>query len=82
MVKIDLVHVAMLQINGQTAEVDMRDDICKPLWLHHDEAMARLGIRLYQGECEINDDEVATIRKIIAPMSWVARDAIEKQLSR
>ena len=82
MAKIDLSKVAMLQMNGETAEVDMREDVCKPLWLHHDEPMARLGMRLYQGPTELTDDEAAEIRKIIAPWSWVARDAIEKQLAK
>ena len=56
--------------------------ICKPLWLHHEEKMARLGVRLFNGECEISNDEAAEIRKIIEPWSWVARDAIEKQLTK
>lgn len=81
MPKINLKKVEMLQMDGQMKPVDMRDDICKPLWLHHDEPMARLGVRLYNGECEISDDEEKTIRELIAQMPWVARDAIEKQLN-
>jgi len=72
----------MMQMDGSIKPVDMREDICKPLWLHHEEKMARLGVRLYNGECEISDDEAAEIRKIIEPWSWVARDAIEKQLAK
>ena len=82
MPKINLKEVEMLQMDGQMKPVDMREDICKPLWLHHDEPMARLGVRLFNGECEISDDEAAEIRKIIEPWSWVARDAIEKQLAK
>ena len=81
MPKINLKEVEMLQMDGSTKTVDMRDDICKPLWLHHEEKMARLGVRLYNGECEISDDEAKTIRDLITQMPWVARDAIEKQLS-
>lgn len=81
MPKINLKEVEMLQMDGSIKPVDMRDDICKPLWLHHDEPMARLGVRLYNGECEISDEEGKTIREIIAQMPWVARDAIEKQLN-
>lgn len=82
MPKINLKEVEMLQIDGSIKPVDMREDICKPLWLHHEEKMARLGVRLFNGECEISDDEAAEIRKIIEPWSWVARDAIEKQLAK
>ena len=82
MPKINLKEVEMLQMDGQMKPVDMREDICKPLWLHHDEPMARLGVRLFNGECEVSDDEAAEIRKIIEPWSWVARDAIEKQLAK
>lgn len=82
MPKINLKEVEMMQIDGSIKPVDMREDICKPLWLHHEEKMARLGVRLFNGECEISDDEAAEIRKIIEPWSWVARDAIEKQLAK
>ena len=82
MPKINLKEVEMMQMDGSTKPVDMREDICKPLWLHHDEPVARLGVRLFNGECEISDDEAAEIRKIIEPWSWVARDAIEKQLAK
>ena len=82
MPKINLKEVELMQMDGSIKPVDMREDICKPLWLHHEEKMARLGVRLFNGECEISDDEAAEIRKIIEPWSWVARDAIEKQLSK
>ena len=82
MPKINLKEVELMQMDGSIKPVDMREDICKPLWLHHDEPMARLGVRLFNGECEISDDEAAEIRKIIGPWSWVARDAIEKQLAK
>ena len=82
MPKINLKEVELMQMDGSIKPVDMREDICKPLWLHHEEKMARLGVRLYNGECEISDDEAAEIRKIIEPWSWVARDAIEKQLAK
>jgi hypothetical protein len=82
MPKINLKEVELMQMDGSIKPVDMREDICKPLWLHHDEPMARLGVRLYNGECEISNDEAAEIRKIIEPWSWVARDAIEKQLAK
>ena len=82
MPKINLKEVELMQMDGSIKPVDMREDICKPLWLHHEEPMARLGVRLFNGECEISDDEAAEIRKIIEPWSWVARDAIEKQLAK
>jgi hypothetical protein len=82
MPKINLKEVELMQMDGSIKPVDMREDVCKPLWLHHDEPMARLGVRLFNGECEISNDEAAEIRKIIEPWSWVARDAIEKQLAK
>ena len=82
MPKINLKEVELMQMDGSIKPVDMREDICKPLWLHHEEKMARLGVRLFNGECEISNDEAAEIRKIIEPWSWVARDAIEKQLAK
>ena len=82
MPKINLKEVELMQMDGSIKPVDMREDVCKPLWLHHDEPMARLGVRLFNGECEISDDEAAEIRKIVEPWSWVARDAIEKQLAK
>ena len=82
MPKINLKEVELMQMDGSIKPVDMREDVCKPLWLHHEEKMARLGVRLYNGECEISDDEAAEIRKIIESWSWVARDAIEKQLAK
>ena len=82
MPKINLKEVELMQMDGSIKPVDMREDICKPLWLHHEEKMARLGVQLFNGECEISDDEAAEIRKIIEPWSWVARDAIEKQLAK
>jgi hypothetical protein len=50
--------------------------------LHHDEDKVQLALRLYQGECEVSPDEEKTLRELIEPWSWVARSAIEKQLSR
>lgn len=35
MPKINLKEVELMQMDGQMKPVDMREDICKPLWLHH-----------------------------------------------
>ena len=82
MPKINLKEVEMLQMDGNTKIVDMREEICKPLWLHLEEKMVRLGVRLYNGETELSEEEVKTVRNLISGMPWVARDAIEKQLSK
>ena len=69
-------------MDGSMQTVDMREELCKPLWLHHDEEMVMLGQRLWQGECELSPDEEQTIRDIIQPWAWVARNAIERQMAR
>lgn len=81
MPKLNLKEVDILQMDGKYKKIDLRDDICKPFWLHHDESMSRLGMKMYQGECELTGDEVAEVRKAIAQEPWVVREAIEKQLA-
>ena len=68
-------------MDGSMQPTDIRKDVCQPLWLDHDKEMVMLGQRLYQGECELTDDEVAIIRKLSASWPWITRDAIERQLS-
>ena len=80
MAKVNLKAVEVLQLDGSYQTVDMREEACKPLWLHHDEDKVQLALRLYQGECEVSPDEEKTLRELIEPWSWVARDAIERQL--
>lgn len=81
MAKVNFKEVEVLQMDGSYQTVDMREEACKPLWLHHDEPMVQLALRLYQGETEVTPDEVQALRELIQPWSWVARSAIEKQLS-
>jgi hypothetical protein len=81
MAKVNLKAVEVLQLDGSYQTVDMREEVCKPLWLHHDEDKVHLALRLYQGECELSPDEEQAIRELIQPWSWVARSAIEKQLT-
>ena len=81
MAKINLQAVEVLQMDGSYQTVDMREEACKPLWLHHDEDKVQLALRLYQGECEVSPDEEKTLLELIEPWSWVARSAIEKQLA-
>ena len=81
MAKVNLKAVEVLQMDGSYQAVDMREEACKPLWLHHDEDKVQLALRLYQGECEVSPDEEKTLRELIEPWSWVARSAIEKQLA-
>jgi hypothetical protein len=81
MAKINLQAVEVLQMDGSYQTVDMREEACKPLWLHHDEDKVQLALRLYQGECEVSPDEEKILRELIEPWSWVARSAIEKQLT-
>lgn len=76
MPKINLKKVEMLQMDGQMKPVDMREDICKPLWLHHEEKMARLGVRLFNGECEISDDELKVVAHIAKQFPYVIRESL------
>ena len=80
MAKINLQAVEILQMDGSIKSTDIREDVCKPLWLDHDKEMVMLGQRLYKGECELTDDEAAIIRKMAEQWPWVIRDAIERQL--
>lgn len=81
MAKINLQSIEILQMDGSMKPTDIRKDVCQPLWLDHDKEMVMLGQRLYQGECELTDDEVAIIRKLAESWPWITRDAIERQLS-
>ncbi len=81
MAKINLQKVSILQMDGSYQETDIRKDVCKPLWLDQDEEIVMFQQRLWQGECELTDDEVAIIRKLTESWPWITRDAIERQLS-
>ena len=80
MAKINLQAVELLQMDGSMQPTDIRKDVCQPLWLDRDKKMVMLGQRLYKGECELTDDEVAIIRKMAESWPWITRDAIERQL--
>ena len=80
MAKINLQSVEILQMDGSMQLTDIRKDVCQPLWLDRDKKMVMLGQRLYKGECELTDDEVAIIRKMAESWPWITRDAIERQL--
>lgn len=80
MAKINLQAVEILQMDGSMQPTDIRKDVCQPLWLDRDKKMVMLGQRLYKGECELTDDEVAIIRKMAESWPWITRDAIERQL--
>ena len=80
MAKVNFKEVEMLQMNGSYQVVDIREKACEPFYWHKEEKMVMLGQRLYQGECELTDDEVAIIRKLAEPWPWITRNAIERQL--
>jgi len=80
MPKIDLSKVEVLQMDGSIKVEDLRQDVCKSLWLHHEKDKVMFGQRLWNGG-ELSDEEAAELRKLIAPMPWVARDGIEQQLA-
>ena len=81
MAKINLQSVEILQMDGSMVPTDIRKDVCQPLWLDRNKDMVMLGQRLYQGECELTDDEVTIIRKMAEQWPWITRDGIERQLS-
>ena len=80
MAKINLQKVSILQMDGSYQEIDIRKDVCQPLWIDKEKEMVMFQQRLWQGECELTDDEVAIIRKLAEPWPWITRDAIERQL--
>ena len=81
MTKINLQKVSILQMDGSYQETDIRKDVCQPLWLDKEKEMVMFQQRLWQGECELTDDEAAIIRKMAESWPWITRDAIERQLS-
>ena len=81
MVKINLQAVEVLQMDGTMKPEDMREAVCTPLYRHKEKDFVMFALRLYKGECELNEEEEKTIREIIAPWAWIYRDAIEKQLA-
>jgi len=81
MAKINLQKVSILQMDGSYQETDIRKDVCQPLWIDKDKEIVMFQQRLWQGECELTDDEVAIIRKMAEHWPWITRDAIECQLS-
>ena len=74
--------VEMLQMNGKTEVMDLREDVCKVLYFDREKEMVMLGQRLWQGETELSPDEEKIIRQMIDPWPWITRDAIERQLSK
>ena len=82
MAKINLMAVEMLQMNGKTEVMDLREDVCKVLYFDREKEMVMLGQRLWQGETELSPDEEKIIRQMIDPWPWITRDAIERQLSK
>ena len=82
MAKINLQAVEVLQMDGTTKPEDMREAVCTPLYRHKEKDYVMFALRLYAGECELNEEEEKTIREIIAPWAWIYRDAIEKQLAK
>ena len=80
MAKINLQKVSILQMDGSYQEIDIRKDVCQPLWIDKEKEMVMFQQRLWQGECELTDDEVAIIRKLAEPWPWITRNAIERQL--
>ena len=80
MAKINLQSIEILQMDGSYQQTDIRKDVCQPLWLDKEKEMVMFQQRLWQGECELTDDEVAIIRKLAESWPWITRDAIERQL--
>ena len=80
MAKINLQKVSILQMDGSYQETDIRKDVCQPRWIDKEKEMVMFQQRLWQGECELTDDEVAIIRKLAESWPWITRDAIERQL--
>lgn len=68
-------------MDGSYQETDIRKDVCQPLWIDQDKEIVMFQQRLWQGECELTDDEVDIIRKLTESWPWITRDAIERQLS-
>lgn len=85
MKRIDFTKIVIKDIEGREQEADFSKQIGNQLYMQgHDIEECELGKRIYfaGGEVELTAEECAIVKKAIAPYSFVARDAIMRQLGK
>ena len=79
--KVNFKQIEMLQLDGTMAPADLSQELAKAMYVSQEEKIARLGMRIFQGETELTDAEADIVRTYVAQQSWVVRDAIDRALS-
>ncbi len=85
MKSVDFRKIQIMDIEGNAQEADFSKQLGNQLYMQgHDIEECELGKRIYfaGGEVELTAEECAIVKKAIAPYSYVARDAIMRQLGK
>lgn len=85
MKSVDFRKIQIMDIEGNAQEADFSKQLGNQLYMQgHDIEECELGKRIYFacGEVELTAEECAIVKKAIAPYSYVARDAIMRQLGK
>lgn len=85
MKRIDFTKIVIKDIEGHEQTADFSKQLGNQLYMQgHDIEECELGKRIYfaGGEVELTAEECAIVKKAIAPYSYVARDAIIRQLGK
>jgi hypothetical protein len=85
MTKINFKKIIIRDIEGREQEADFSKQLGNQLYMQgHDIEECELGKRIYfaGGEVELTAEECSIVKKAIAPYSFVARDAIMRQLGK
>lgn len=85
MKRIDFTKIVIKDIEGREQEADFSKQLGNQLYMQgHDIEECELGKRIYfaSGEVELTAEECAIVKKAIAPYSFVARDAIMRQMGK
>ena len=85
MKRIDFTKIVIKDIEGREQEADFSKQLGNQLYMQgHDIEECELGKRIYfaGGEVELTAEECAIVKKAIAPYSFVARDAIMRQMGK
>lgn len=85
MKRIDFTKIVIKDIEGREQAADFSKQLGNQLYMQgHDIEECELGKRIYfaGGEVELTAEECAIVEKAITPYSYVARDAIMRQLGK
>lgn len=83
MIKADFTKIVIKDIEGREQEADFSKQLGNQLYMQgHDIEECELGKRIYfaKGEVELSEKECDIVLKAIEPYSYVAREAITRQI--